>query len=105
MRVVIAEDSVLLREGLARVLAEGDFEVAAQVGDADALHHAVHRERPDVVIVDVRMPPTHTDEGARAASEIRAGIRTSGSSCSPRSSRPSTLSRSSASSRRALATS
>jgi DNA-binding NarL/FixJ family response regulator len=73
VRVVIAEDSVLLREGLARVLAEGDFEVAAQVGDADALHHAVHRERPDVVIVDVRMPPTHTDEGARAASEIRAG--------------------------------
>jgi DNA-binding NarL/FixJ family response regulator len=72
VRVVIAEDSVLLREGLVRMLAEGGFEVAAQVGDADALHHAVHRERPDVVIVDVRMPPTHTDEGARAASEIRA---------------------------------
>ena len=71
MRVVIAEDSVLLREGLARVLAEGDIEVAAQVGDADALHHAVHRERPDVVIVDVRMPPSQTDEGARAAREIR----------------------------------
>ena len=71
MRVVIAEDSVLLREGLARLLAEAGIDVVAQVGDADALHHAVHRERPDVVIVDVRMPPTHTDEGARAAEEIR----------------------------------
>jgi DNA-binding NarL/FixJ family response regulator len=69
---VIAEDSVLLREGLARVLAEAGIEVAAQVGDADALHHAVRREHPDVVIVDVRMPPTQTDEGARAAEEIRA---------------------------------
>jgi DNA-binding NarL/FixJ family response regulator len=72
VRVVIAEDSVLLREGLARILAEAGIEVAAQVGDADALHHAVHRERPDVVVVDVRMPPTQTDEGARAAREIRA---------------------------------
>jgi len=71
VRVVIAEDSVLLREGLARLLAEAGIDVVAQVGDADALHHAVHRERPDVVIVDVRMPPTHTDEGARAAEEIR----------------------------------
>jgi DNA-binding NarL/FixJ family response regulator len=72
VRVVIAEDSVLLREGLARLLAESGIEVAAQVGNADALHHAVHRERPDVVVVDVRMPPTQTDEGARAAREIRA---------------------------------
>jgi DNA-binding NarL/FixJ family response regulator len=72
VRVVIAEDSVLLREGLARVLADEGIEVADQVGDADALHHAVHRERPDVVIVDVRMPPTQTDEGTRAAREIRA---------------------------------
>ena len=72
MRVVIAEDSVLLREGLARVLAEAGMEVAAQVGDADALHHAVHREQPDVVVVDVRMPPSQTDEGARAAREIGA---------------------------------
>jgi DNA-binding NarL/FixJ family response regulator len=69
---VIAEDSVLMREGLARLLAESGIEVAAQVGNADALHHAVHRERPDVVVVDVRMPPTQTDEGARAAREIRA---------------------------------
>jgi DNA-binding NarL/FixJ family response regulator len=72
VRVVIAEDSVLLREGLARLLADGGFEVVAQVGDADALVHAVLREDPDVAIVDVRMPPSQTDEGARAASEIRA---------------------------------
>ena len=72
MRVVIAEDSVLMREGLARVLAEGGFEVAAQVGDAAALRSAVRRTAPDVAIVDVRMPPTQTDEGARAAKEIRS---------------------------------
>jgi DNA-binding NarL/FixJ family response regulator len=72
MRVVIADDSVLLREGLARVLAENGFEVAAQVGDAYALRHAVAHERPDVAIVDVRMPPSQTDEGARAAVQIRA---------------------------------
>jgi DNA-binding NarL/FixJ family response regulator len=71
VRVVIAEDSVLLREGLARVLAEGGFDVAAQVGDAAELHRAVKRTKPDVAIVDVRMPPTQTDEGARAAEEIR----------------------------------
>jgi DNA-binding NarL/FixJ family response regulator len=69
---VIADDSVLLREGLARVLAENGFEVVAQAGDAYALRHAVTRERPDVAIVDVRMPPSQTDEGARAAVQIRA---------------------------------
>ena len=71
MRVVIAEDSALLREGLARILAEGDFEVLAQTTNADELNDAVRRLKPDVAIVDVRMPPTHTDEGARAAREIR----------------------------------
>ena len=71
MRVVIADDSVLLREGLARVLADGGFEVVAQAADADELRQAVRRFKPDVAIVDVRMPPTHTDEGARAAVEIR----------------------------------
>jgi DNA-binding NarL/FixJ family response regulator len=71
VRVVVAEDSVLFREGLVRVLAEAGFEVAAQAGDAAALHHAVNRTRPDVAIVDVRMPPTQTDEGARAARQIR----------------------------------
>ena len=72
MRVVIADDSVLLREGLARVLTEGGFDVAAQAANADELRQAVRRYKPDVAIVDVRMPPTHTDEGARAAVEIRA---------------------------------
>jgi DNA-binding NarL/FixJ family response regulator len=72
MRVVIADDSVLFREGLARVLADGGFEVVAQAGDADELREAVRHTRPDVAIVDVRMPPTQTDEGARAAKEIRA---------------------------------
>jgi DNA-binding NarL/FixJ family response regulator len=71
VRVVIADDSVLLREGLARVLAENGFDVVDQVGDAYALRHAVARERPDIAIVDVRMPPSQTDEGARAAVRIR----------------------------------
>jgi DNA-binding NarL/FixJ family response regulator len=71
VRVVIADDAVLLREGLARVLAENGFEVVAQAGDAYELRHAVARERPDVAIVDVRMPPSQTDEGARAALKIR----------------------------------
>ena len=71
MRVVIAEDSALLREGLARILAEGGFEVAGQCANADELHDVVRRRRPNVAVVDVRMPPTHTDEGARAARELR----------------------------------
>ena len=72
MRVVIAEDSVLMREGLARVLTDAGFDVAAQVGDAAALRTAIRDTQPDVAIVDIRMPPTHTDEGVRAAEEIRA---------------------------------
>jgi DNA-binding NarL/FixJ family response regulator len=71
MRVVIADDSVLMREGVARVLAEAGIEVAASVGDADGLRRVVATEKPDVAIVDVRMPPTQTDEGARAAETIR----------------------------------
>jgi DNA-binding NarL/FixJ family response regulator len=71
MRVVIAEDSALFREGLARILADGGFEVTAQARDADELMRAIRMEPPDVAVVDVRMPPTHTDEGARAAREIR----------------------------------
>ena len=71
MRVVIAEDSALLREGLARILAEGEFEVLAQCVNADELLDAVRRHKPDVAVVDVRMPPKYTDEGARAAREIR----------------------------------
>lgn len=72
MRVVIAEDAVLLREGLVRLLADEGHEVMAAVGDALALVEAVAEERPDVCIVDVRMPPGFTDEGLRAAIEIRS---------------------------------
>jgi DNA-binding NarL/FixJ family response regulator len=71
MRVVIAEDSVLLREGLTKLLSDGGFEVVAAVPDADQLLRAVGEQHPDVVVVDVRMPPTHTDEGIRAALVIR----------------------------------
>jgi DNA-binding NarL/FixJ family response regulator len=71
VRVVIAEDSVLLREGLARLLADGGVEVVAQVGDGPGLVAAVDAYRPDLAVVDVRMPPTHTDEGLRAALEVR----------------------------------
>ncbi|HEU0304594.1 MAG TPA: response regulator transcription factor [Gaiellaceae bacterium] len=71
MRVVIADDSVLFREGLARVLTDGGFEVVAQAGDAYELQQAVRDAQPDVAIVDVRMPPTHTDEGTQAARAIR----------------------------------
>jgi DNA-binding NarL/FixJ family response regulator len=71
VRAVIADDSILLREGVARVLADAGIEVAASVGDADALRRVVATEKPDVAIVDVRMPPTQTDEGSRAAEAIR----------------------------------
>ena len=71
LRVVIADDSVLLREGLSRLLEESGFEVAGQAGDADDLLRKVGAHKPDVAVVDVRMPPTHTDEGLRAAAEIR----------------------------------
>lgn len=71
MRVMLAEDSILLREGLVRLLADEGHEVVAAVGDGDALLAAVAADQPDVVVVDVRMPPTHTDEGLRAAMELR----------------------------------
>jgi DNA-binding NarL/FixJ family response regulator len=71
MHVVIAEDSVLLREGLSRLLADAGLSVVAAVGDGEQLLRAVAEQKPDVCIVDVRMPPTHTDEGLRAALVIR----------------------------------
>ena len=66
MRVVIAEDAALLREGLIRLLEDRGHEVRAAVADGDALLAAVAEHRPDVAVVDIRMPPTHTDEGLRA---------------------------------------
>jgi DNA-binding NarL/FixJ family response regulator len=71
MRVAIAEDAVLLREGLSRLLDEAGFDVVAQCGSADELMHKVRNYPLDVVIVDIRLPPTHSDEGLRAALEIR----------------------------------
>ena len=72
LSVVIAEDSVLLREGIARLLEESGFEVVGQAGDGEDLLRKVGGHKPDVAVVDVRMPPTHTDEGLRAARRIRA---------------------------------
>ena len=67
MRVIVADDSVLLREGVVRLLEEGGFEVVAQAGDADDLLRKTFAHKPDVAVVDVRMPPTHTDDGLKAA--------------------------------------
>jgi len=71
VKVVVADDSVLLREGTARVLAENGFDVVGQAGDAEELLLKVRSYTPDVAIVDIRMPPTHTNEGLVAAKEIR----------------------------------
>jgi len=72
MRVALAEDSVLLREGLARLLTDGGFEVVASTGNADDMLARLGVDEPDVVVLDIRLPPTHTDEGLRAALRIRA---------------------------------
>jgi DNA-binding NarL/FixJ family response regulator len=72
VRVVVADDSVLLREGIVRILADSGFDVVAQAGDAEDLVRKVAAHKPDVAIVDVRMPPTNTDDGLRAAQKIRA---------------------------------
>ena len=74
LRIVVADDAVLLREGLVRLLAEDGHQVVAAVGDGPALVDAVLAYRPDVSVVDVRMPPTHTDEGLRAAITARAQL-------------------------------
>jgi DNA-binding NarL/FixJ family response regulator len=74
LRVVIAEDDVLLREGLASLLDRSGFAVVGQSGDAAGLLGLVRRHRPDLVVVDIRMPPTHTVEGLEAASTIRAEL-------------------------------
>jgi len=72
VRVVIGEDDVLLREGIARILAEGGFDVAGQAGDADDFLRKALAHRPDVALVDVQMPPGHGDDGLRAAIEVRS---------------------------------
>src|SRR3954451_11588697 len=72
LRAVIAEDSVLLREGIVRLLEQSGFEVVGQAGDGEDLLRKVGAHKPDVAVIDVRMPPTHTDEGLRAAHRIRA---------------------------------
>jgi DNA-binding NarL/FixJ family response regulator len=72
VRIVVADDAVILREGLARLLVEAGFEVVGQAADADELLEQIEATTPDVAIVDIRMPPSHTDEGLRAAAEIRA---------------------------------
>jgi DNA-binding NarL/FixJ family response regulator len=71
VRAVIADDSVLLREGITRLLAEDDIEVVSGVGEAESLLKAVESHQPDLAVIDVRMPPGHRDEGLRAAIEIR----------------------------------
>jgi DNA-binding NarL/FixJ family response regulator len=72
LRVAIVEDSTLLREGLVRLLAEAGFETVAALGDTEALEETITGARPDVVLLDVRLPPTHRDEGVRAAIRLRA---------------------------------
>jgi DNA-binding NarL/FixJ family response regulator len=72
VRVVVADDALILREGLARLLTEAGFEVVGLAGDAEQLLAVVEEQQPDIAIVDIRMPPTHTNEGLHAAREIRS---------------------------------
>jgi DNA-binding NarL/FixJ family response regulator len=74
VRVIVADDSVLLREGLARLLDESGFDVVGQAGDGEELMRKAKAHKPDIAIVDIRMPPTHTDEGLRAAIAIREAM-------------------------------
>jgi len=78
VRVVVAEDSVLLREGIVSVLADAGFEVVGQAGDAEDLLRKVRAHQPDVAVVDIRMPPTNTDDGLRAARAIREELPATG---------------------------
>lgn len=78
MRVVVADDTLVTREGISRLLRDAGVEVVAQAGDAEELLRQVSRHRPDVAIVDIRMPPSHTDEGLVAAQQIRAAHPTIG---------------------------
>ena len=89
-RVVLADDSVLLREGVARLLEEAGFEVVAQSGTAEDLLRHVAMHKPDVAVVDIRMPPTHTDEGLRPRARSASATPTSACSCSRSTSSPAT---------------
>ena len=105
MRIVIAEDSVLLRAGLTRILADAGEDVVATVGDADELLASCVCHHPDLAIVDVRMPPTHTDDGLRAAlADPLASCPASACSCCRSTSRRSTPPSCSAPTRRPSAT-
>jgi DNA-binding NarL/FixJ family response regulator len=92
MRVVIAEDQVLLREGLGRLFDDAGHEVVASLGDADGLLPAIDQHEPDLVVVDIRMPPTFTDEGRAQPERSSRRIQSSGCSCSPNTSKRLTLS-------------
>src|SRR6516225_6992616 len=74
MRVVVAEDSILLREGIVRLLGEAGFEIVGQAGDGDELVRKVRAHKPDVAVIDIRMPPSYSDEGLRAARDVRAEL-------------------------------
>jgi DNA-binding NarL/FixJ family response regulator len=78
MRVVVADDSVLMREGIVRLLSEAGFEVVGQAGDADDLKRKVRAHKPDVAVIDIRMPPTNTDDGLKAALELREELPSTG---------------------------
>lgn len=86
MRIVIAEDAAIMRDGLIAILARRGHDVVAAVGDPEALQKAVGEHHPDVAVIDVRMPPTHTDEGLRAAITRSPGSPTAAPCSTPRSS-------------------
>jgi DNA-binding NarL/FixJ family response regulator len=104
LRIVIAEDAAIMRDGLTQTLARRGHDVVAAVADADELIKAVGSHQPDVAVIDVRMPPTHTDEGLRAALEIRRQHLPPGCWCCRSTSRPRTRPGCLKATRRALGT-
>jgi len=90
VRVIVADDEVLLLEGVARLLSDAGFEVVGKAGDAEALVRLVDARRPDLVLTDIKMPPSHTEEGLEAAQEIRRRFRAPACSCSRTTSSPAT---------------
>ena len=90
LRIAIAEDSAILRDGLVQLLVDRGFAITGAVGEPAALRSSVAQNPPDVAVIDIRMPPTFTDEGLRLALELRAATREWASSSSPSTSRPAT---------------